>query len=137
MSDKFFLDSNVCIYAFDIDSRKKEKALDLIICNQAIVSTQVLMETANVAVKKLKFKQEEIQLSVNYITTFCSLHIIELSTIRLAFQISRKYQYSLYDALIIASALESNCNILYSEDMQHGHLIDNRLNIINPFLVTI
>ena len=48
MSDKFFLDTNVCIYAFDRDSKKKEKALDLIVSNQATVSTQVLMETANV-----------------------------------------------------------------------------------------
>ena len=133
MSDKFFLDSNVCIYAFDIDSKKKEKALDLIVRNQATVSTQVLMETSNVAAKKLKFKPEKIQLSVDYITTFCLLHIIELSTIKLAFQINRKYQYSLYDALIIASALESNCNILYSEDMQHNHFIDKRLKILNPF----
>jgi predicted nucleic acid-binding protein len=134
MNDKFFLDSNVCIYAFDIDNTKKAKALDLIISNQATVSTQVLMETANVAAKKLKIKQEEILLSIDYITTFCSLHVIELSTIKLAFQISQKYQYSLYDTLIIASALESNCNILYSEDMQHGHLIDKRLIIVNPFL---
>ena len=134
MSDKYFLDSNVCIYAFDIDKRKKEKALDLIIGNQATVSTQVLMETANVAVKKLKFKQSDVQLSIDYITTFCWLHIIELTTIKRAFQINQKYQYSLYDSLIIASALEANCNILYSEDMQHGHCIDNRLNIVNPFL---
>ena len=134
MNDKFFLDTNVCIYAFDTDSRKKEKTLDLIISNQATVSTQVLMETSNVALKKLKFSHEEIQRSIDYITTFCSLHVIELSTIKLAFQINRQHQYSLYDALIIASALESNCSVLYSEDMQHGHLIGKRLNIVNPFL---
>ena len=134
MNGKYFLDSNVCIYAFDIDSKKKEKALDLVICNQSAISTQVLMETANVAVKKMNFKQTEIQLSLDYITTFCSLHIIELSTIRLAFQIRLKHQYSLYDSLIIASALESNCSILYSEDMQDGHIIDKRLHILNPFL---
>jgi predicted nucleic acid-binding protein len=133
MNDKFFLDTNVCIYAFDIDGRKKEKAVNLITSNQAIVSTQVLMETANVALKKLKLKHEEIQISINYITAFCLLHIIELSTIKLAFQIIRQYQYSLYDSLIIASAYESNCNVLYSEDMQHGHCIYKRLNIINPF----
>jgi len=132
MNDKFFLDTNVCIYAFDRDGKKKEKALDLIVSNQATVSTQVLMETANVAGKKLKFNQEEIELSVNYITTFCSLQFIELSTIKLAFQIRRKYQYALYDALIVASAIESNCGILYTEDMQHEHFIDN-MRIINPF----
>jgi len=136
MNDKFFLDTNVCIYAFDTDSKKKEKALDLITGNQATVSTQVLMETSNVALKKLKFRHEEIQRSIDYITTFCSLHIIELSTIKLAFQINRKYQYSLYDALIIASALESNCNVLYSEDMQHGLLVNKKLQIINPFAAT-
>jgi predicted nucleic acid-binding protein len=134
MSAKFFLDTNVCIYAFDSDSRKKQKALELIISSQATVSTQVLMETSNVALKKLKLRHEEIQLSIDYITTFCSLHIIELSTVKLAFQISRQHQYSLYDALIIASAFESNCNILYSEDMQHGHCINKQLNILNPFL---
>ena len=134
MSDRFFLDSNICIYAFDIDHEKKEKALNLIINNRATVSTQVLMEIANVAIKKLKFKQEKIQLSIDYITTCCMLHIIELPTIKLALQINRNYQYSLYDALIIAAALESNCSVLYSEDMQHGHFIDKSLKIVNPFL---
>ena len=133
MNDNFFLDTNVCIYAFDTDSRKKEKALDLITSNQATVSTQVLMETSNVAFKKLKFKHEQIQLSIEYITSLCSLHIVELSTIKLAFQINRQYQYSLYDALIIASAFESNCSVLYSEDMKHGQCINKRLNILNPF----
>jgi len=133
MRDKFFLDTNVCIYAFDADSRKKEIALDLIISNQASVSTQVLMETSNVALKKLKFRNEELKMSIDYITIFCSLHIIELSTVRLAFQINQQYKYSLYDALIVASALESNCSILYSEDMQHGQLVSGRLNIVNPF----
>jgi len=63
MSDKFFLDSNICVYAFGTDGKKKEKALDLIIGNQSTISTQVLMETANVAVKKLNFSQEKIQTS--------------------------------------------------------------------------
>jgi len=141
MSDNFFLDSNICIYAFGIDNKKKQKALDLIISSQATISTQVLMETANVATKKLNFSQEKLLLSCDYITTFCSVHIIELSTIKLAFQIRKRYQYSLYDSLVIASALESNCSILYSEDMQHGHFIgyfgdsdiDKCLRIVNPF----
>ena len=134
MGGKFFLDSNVCIYAFDADSRKKQVALDLIVGSQAAVSTQVLMETANVAAKKLKFKHEQVQLSVDYLAMLCSLHVVDFSTIRLAFQVSRKYLYSLYDALIIASALEAGCSILYTEDMQHGHLVNNSLTIVNPFL---
>jgi predicted nucleic acid-binding protein len=48
--------------------------------------------------------------------------------------IAERYQYKFYDALIVASALEARCTILYSEDMQDGHVIDGRLTIRNPFL---
>ena len=47
--------------------------------------------------------------------------------------IRSKYKYSYYDSLIIATALESKCKILYSEDMHHGQIIENSLKIINPF----
>jgi predicted nucleic acid-binding protein len=134
MNDKFFLDSNICIYAFDMDNKKKEKALDLIISNHAFISTQVLMEVANITLKKFKFTQEQIQLSVDNLSAFCSLHLIELSTIKLAFEIRKKYLYSFYDSLIVAAALESNCTILYTEDLRHGQTIDKRLIIENPFL---
>ena len=47
---------------------------------------------------------------------------------------ARKYNYSFYDSLIIAAAIESGCSILYSEDMQHNQLIEEKLKIVNPFL---
>jgi predicted nucleic acid-binding protein len=55
------------------------------------------------------------------------------STIFLACDIAKRYGYSYYDSLIIASTLECNCSVLYSEDMQHGQIIENSLKIINPF----
>ncbi len=45
-----------------------------------------------------------------------------------------RYRFSYFDSLILASALTANCQILYSEDLQHGQVIDGRLTIINPFL---
>ena len=51
-----------------------------------------------------------------------------------AVQLTRRYGYSYYDSLIEASALEAQCSILVSEDMQNGMLIDDRLRIVNPFL---
>ncbi|HNZ27311.1 MAG TPA: PIN domain-containing protein [Spirochaetota bacterium] len=54
-----------------------------------------------------------------------------LDTIINAIHISNKYKYSYYDSLIISTALENNCNILYSEDLQHNQLIENKLRIIN------
>jgi predicted nucleic acid-binding protein len=47
--------------------------------------------------------------------------------------VMERYRFSFYDSLIIATALEASCTTLYSEDMQHGQLIENKLLIINPF----
>jgi predicted nucleic acid-binding protein len=45
-----------------------------------------------------------------------------------------KYDFQIFDAIIIAAALEADCNILYSEDMQNGQIIENTLKIVNPFV---
>lgn len=50
-----------------------------------------------------------------------------------ATKIMTKYDLQLFDAIIIASALESGCSILYSEDMNDGQIIEKNLKIINPF----
>jgi predicted nucleic acid-binding protein len=51
-----------------------------------------------------------------------------------AIELKDKYNLQYYDALIISTALENNCNIIFSEDMQHNQVIENRLTIINPFI---
>jgi predicted nucleic acid-binding protein len=51
-----------------------------------------------------------------------------------SWEIREKHKYSIWDSLIIASALENGCKILYSEDMHHNHLIEKKLRIINPFI---
>jgi predicted nucleic acid-binding protein len=60
--------------------------------------------------------------------------VITQTTIEKAFVLSLKYGFSYWDSLIISSAIENGCNILYSEDMQHEQLIEKKLRIINPFL---
>lgn len=59
--------------------------------------------------------------------------VITKIDIKLAMNIKKRYKFSYWDSLIIASALENNCAILYSEDMQHGQIIEDRLTIVNPF----
>ena len=51
-----------------------------------------------------------------------------------AIELKDKYNLQYYDALIIATALENHCNIIFSEDMQHNQIIENQLTIINPFI---
>jgi predicted nucleic acid-binding protein len=60
--------------------------------------------------------------------------IVDISTIKLCWKVRRKYSYSYWDSLIIATALENNCSILYTEDMQDGQLIEDKLRIGNPFV---
>ena len=58
---------------------------------------------------------------------------VNKSTVELCWEMRIRYHYSYYDSLILASAVESRCTVLYSEDMQHGQVIEKKLKIVNPF----
>lgn len=60
--------------------------------------------------------------------------IISIVTIRLAHKLKLKYYFSYWDSLVLATALQNHCDIIYSEDMQHQQIIDNKLTIVNPFI---
>jgi len=61
------------------------------------------------------------------------VHVNKPATVEQACRIADNYKFSFYDSLIVSAALACNCAILYSEDMHHGQLIEDRLKIINPF----
>ncbi len=52
-----------------------------------------------------------------------------------ALSLADKYGYHFYDSLILATALAENCTLVYSEDLQHGQLIESTLIIQNPFIL--
>ena len=64
----------------------------------------------------------------------CILQPISFATLNYARNLLNRYDFQLFDSIIVASALEANCQILYSEDLHHGLLIENRMEIINPFI---
>ena len=129
-----FIDTNIVIYSLSQDDKKQDKALALL-ANKPVISIQVLNETANIMRRKLGFDVPVIRVVINRISQECSsLQSITLTTINRALDIVERYGFSHYDSLVIASALQADCTTLYSEDMQHGQNIDNRLIIINPFL---
>lgn len=76
---------------------------------------------------------EEIITLVNDLLKALQFSPVEESTIKKALQIKKDSKYSYWDSLIIASALENNCAILYTEDMQDGQVVDDNLIITNPF----
>ncbi|MEI6489543.1 MAG: PIN domain-containing protein [Bacteroidota bacterium] len=133
MKDRVFADTNIVIYVFDKKTPKQNKARE-IVRNNATISSQVIIESLNVCIRKLKLSKEKANQNSMFLLKCCQYYAIEPSTFITAYFISKKYGYSHLDSLIIASALEANCTILYSEDLQHNQLIEKKLRIVNPFL---
>jgi predicted nucleic acid-binding protein len=133
MSDRAFLDTNVFVYAIVQDDPRSHDAEKLISAGGR-VSVQVLNEFAAVVRRKTNMPWGEVQLALESIKVLCPDPLpITLDTHQQALAIAEKYRYKVYDALIVASALEARCTILYSEDMQDGQVFDHKLTIRNPF----
>lgn len=134
MSDNCFIDTNIWVYAhLNSENNKSAIALNLLENLPVLISsTQVLNEYYSVMLKK-KVVDNLIQDNIDVIIDISTITIIQITTLRLAHKIKLKYGFSYWDSLIVASALEANCTVLYSEDMQHKQRIENSLTIINPF----
>ena len=134
MSARPFFDTNVFVYAIIQHDPRSDHAEELI-AEGGTVSVQVLSEFAAVVRWKTKMLWVDIRRALDGIRVLCPVPLpITLDTHQQALAIAERYGYRIYDALIVASALEARCTILYSEDMQDGQVIDHRLTIRNPFL---
>lgn len=130
---KFFIDSNVLLYLTDDTSSKNSKAKELVAA-KPVISVQVVFECLNVCLKKLKpNKETSINFAKNLLRT-CIVIGEEKETAIFAIELFSRFSLQVYDAKIVATALDAGCSILYSEDMQNGLVIDNRLTILNPFV---
>ena len=134
MQGKVFVDTNVLIYFISSEERKKIKAKEVIFANQDVcISSQIISEFISVCFSKNLLEFDEINILVGDLIDALKFSVIKESTIKKALQIKKDLNYSYWDSLVIASALENNCSILYTEDMQSGQTIDNTITIINPF----
>ncbi len=139
MRDKVFIDTNVFVYSALEDEEekvKREKAIALLKKfseHQTVVSTQVLNEFHNTLLKH-NIPEENILDKLNTIINNSTVLVITVETIKRSWELRKRYGFSLWDALIIASALDNNCSKLYTEDLQHNQSIENQLRILNPFI---
>lgn len=127
-----FLDTNVLVYFAIQNSVRSSRAAEIVEAGGA-VSVQVLNEFANVARSKMHLEWDEISEAVEFICSLLQVHPLTLDTHRRAVALAERHLLHLYDATIIASALEAGCATLYSEDMHDGLLVADRLQIVNPF----
>jgi predicted nucleic acid-binding protein len=138
---KVFIDSNLWIYAF-INTVEKIKweicvaLLEQLYQEQVIVvSTQIINEVHWNLMRKYGIPDKEAKLIIDTgLLEISELSVITQSTYDNAFQLRQTQNLSFWDSLVVASALENNCAILYTEDLQHDQFIGNRLRIINPLI---
>jgi len=134
-TQRCFIDTNVWLYAF-VESNgasKREIAKALASRQDIAISTQVINETCVNLLKKAALPETTIRQLVTAFYEKYAVTDIDRSTLLMASELREKYSLSFWDSMIVASALRSGCEVLYTEDMQDGLEVEGRLTIVNPF----
>jgi predicted nucleic acid-binding protein len=127
-----FFDTNVLIYAFANDDAKRERAQETLAIG-GVVSVQVVNEFASVLRKKQRHEWPRIEAALAVAEKwFESIRPLTLNTHHAALALAREDGIDIHDALIVAAAREAGCEMLYSEDLQHGRRFGDLL-VVNPF----
>ena len=127
-----FFDTNVLVYLASGDPVKADRA-ETAIADGGTISVQVLNEITNVSRRKHALSWQEIDEFLYLVRGLCPVEPVTLPSHDLGRRVGERYQLSVYDAMIVASALLAGCSTLYSEDMQAGLCIEQVLTIVNPF----
>ncbi len=127
-----FLDTNVLVYFASGDAAKADRA-EAVLAAGGAISVQVLNELTNVARRKIHLSWSELRVLLETLRSFLTVHPLTVEVHEAGLALAERYGFSLYDAMIVASALDAGCDTLLSEDMQHGMVLDEGLRILNPF----
>ncbi len=127
-----FFDTSVLLYLVGSDPAKADRAESLLAAGGTI-SVQVLNEFACVASRKQRMPWAEIADTLAIVRSICQVEPLTVEGHETALRLAREHGFSFYDAMIVASALLAGCEMLYSEDLQHGRRVERRLAINNPF----
>jgi predicted nucleic acid-binding protein len=128
-----FLDTNVLIYSV-AENDPRSDAAEALLAGGGVISAHVLNEFVAVARRKLGMSWADVTEALDAIRILCPSPVpITIETHGAALRIAQQYGYHIYDALVAAAALEAKCDTLYTEDMQDGQVIDDRLTTKNPF----
>jgi predicted nucleic acid-binding protein len=131
-ADSFF-DTSVLLYLLSEDSHKANRVEELL-AERGTISVQVLNEFAVVALGKLRMPLNDVREILSAIRAVCNVEPVTLATQDRGLAINECYGFSLYDSMMVASAMIIRSKVLYTEDLQHGQVIDAQLRVVNPFL---
>lgn len=127
-----FFDTNVLVYIASGDAAKAAMAEEIIGLG-GVVSVQVLNEATNVARRKMRLSWQETHEFLSLFRALLTVQSMTVSVHEAGLALAERHTLSIYDAMIVASALDADCDTLWSEDMQHGMVFADRLRVVNPF----
>ena len=136
MSVRSFFDTNVLVYTDDKDAPKKQRAaLNLVAEHRrtgtGVVSLQVLQEYFVTVTRKLRVEARTARRKVELFAEF-DVAVPDVADILAAIDLHRLHTLSFWDALVLRTAKQSGCRVLYSEDLQSEREMDG-VRIVNPF----
>jgi predicted nucleic acid-binding protein len=127
-----FLDTNVLIYAVATDERA-EIARPLVV-EGGVITIQSLNEFTDVARRKLKKDWMEIDAEIEALLMTCSLfEPVSAALQRKGRAIAERHKLRIFDAMLVATALEAGCDTFVSEDLHSGTVFEGRLTVSDPF----
>jgi predicted nucleic acid-binding protein len=127
-----FFDTSVLIYIASGDTGKADRA-EAVVAAGGAISVQVLNEVANVTRRKMQMSWSETHAFLNNLRSLLTVHAMTAEIHDTGLGLAERYGFSIYDAMIAASALHVGSRTLWSEDMQHGMKLKESLRILNPF----
>ena len=127
-----FIDTNVLIYVVSGDAVKADRA-EAVIREGGAISVQVLNEFSHVARRKMSLSWTETRGLLSVIRGLLTVCPITIEIHETGLTLAERHGFSIWDAMVVASALDADCDRLWSEDMQDGMMIGSRLRIVNPF----
>jgi predicted nucleic acid-binding protein len=134
MSDKITLDSNILIYAFADNNDFRKSISKDIVAKCDIISIQAVNETSYILLKKFKLPKEQLEQVIKFIKDQFIISNLTTNILDQTIMLCKKYNFSFWDSMMIAAALDNHCSIIYTEDLSHDQFIENRLRIVNPFI---
>ena len=139
MAERSFIDTSVLIYAEASDAPIKQKAALALLkrlfeATQGVLSTQVLQEYCNVALKKLRLPAAHVRAQLEMYEQFEVIQVTPV-IIRAGLELHQSMSIAFFDAIILASAQTAGCSVLMSEDMNTGETVGG-VRIVNPFAVS-
>jgi predicted nucleic acid-binding protein len=129
-----FFDTSVLLYLLSADTDKADR-VEQLLAGRGTISVQVLNEFAAVALRRLRIPLGDVRELLATVRAVCSVEAVTVATHDRGLAIHERYRFSFYDSILVASALIAGAQVLYSEDLQDGQVIESQLRVVNPFLM--